>query len=258
VPLGPWKPHHRRLIGVVSALVLLAAFFLGISYAQETQTPVWILAFAAVLASFMAICGESIRNWIWRPSLVVRYSHDSECCDQAVMRPEETVPAVAQAEVAYYFRLRISNNGSRRAETVEVQAKDLFKRMADGRYMLHRRYAMNLKWTHMGTRSLPGLSPGLECFCDIGHILRPLSKYVDAGIIAGANDTSLFTMDVEAQPYNRIHVLEPGQYRLTLLVSAANHAPVAKTVDVDFTGDWYDEMATMLAQGVRIRLADGP
>ena len=76
----------------------------------------------------------------------------------------------------YYFRLLIANKGQRRAEKVEVLVKNLREVRPDGSRPVLRRYSMNLKWTHIGTPILDGISSDMERFCDIGHCLCPQER----------------------------------------------------------------------------------
>lgn len=209
---------------------------------------------AAIFAAFVALFLDAIKSWIWRPELEVTYVHGPDYWDKPLMRFE------ANGQVAevpcYYLRLRIANKGTRRAEKVEVLATDLQMRQDDGSYALLRRYSMNLKWTNLGTAILDGISPGMERFCDIGHIIRPQDR-LD---ILGENSPSfnpeqtILSFDVEAQPNHLTHLVEPGQYRLTLHVAASKNPPVEHVLDVELTGEWFEVMNDMLMDGVRVSL----
>jgi hypothetical protein len=117
---------------------------------------------------------------------------------------------------------------------------------------------MNLKWTHLGTSVLDGISSKMERFCDIGHCLRPQDRAAfpsaSEQLPAVAADTAILSLDVEAQANHPTHLLEPGIYEMSLMISATNHLPIYKLLEIDVTGDWSDDLDRMVNDGIRIRL----
>ena len=104
---------------------------------------------------------------------------------------------------------------------------------------------MNLTWSHSQARPLvfaEGISLGMGKHCDLGHIVKPATPH----------DDPRFKLDVEAAPTSQTHVLGPGQYRIALLLAAANSRPVSRTVCLRLTGKWYDDESEMLSQGLGV------
>jgi hypothetical protein len=226
---------------VVTGVVIagVGVTFIKLSDHPLNTSPIWLTGFAALLASFVALFGDGIRRWIWQPRLSISYVSGPDYCESVglVARGNDQVSARG-----YYFRLLISNKGPLRAEKVEVLLTTLRQAQPDGSRPVVRRYSMNLKWTHIGTPVLEGLSSKMERFCDIGHVMCPqdIMAFFPPDVDLSAIDchTVKLRLDVEAQPIRPINVLGPGKYELGLWLCAANHRPVQKILEIDISGRW--------------------
>jgi hypothetical protein len=254
-----WTYYSRsswaRGLGTLLVLLAVVLFLIKISDNPSNTSPIWLTGFAALLASFVALFGEAVRGWIWRPNLTVSHVPGPDYCEKV------TVLGMANGRIltakGYYFRLLISNKGPRRAEKVEVLVTSLRKQQPDGSRPMVRRYSMNLKWTHVGTNMLDGLSPKMERFCDIGHCLYPPEREALHPIVSLPNvdaNTAILSLDLEAQANYPIHLIEPGKYELSLSISASNHEPINKVLEIEVTGKWSDDLGEMLRGGIRLRL----
>jgi hypothetical protein len=63
-----------------------------------------------------------------------------------------------------------------------------------------------------------------------------------------------FMLDVEFKHYNKSYLLEPGTYRLHIIIVGQNALPESKIVEISFTGDWYENQEEMFRDGVRINI----
>jgi hypothetical protein len=245
-----------RVAVIVALIAGSCVTFIKWSDSPSNTSPIWLTGFGALLASFVALFGEAVRNWIWRPNLTVSYVPGLDYCEYA------TVMGIANGRIisanCHYFRLLISNTGPRRAEKVEVLVTNLRKQQPDGSRPVLRRYSMNLRWTHIGTSILDGISSHMERFCDIGHSLCPQDRAAfpvpSEHLSTVAADTAILSLDVEVQANRPVHLLEPGTYELGLLICAANHRPIRKLLEIDITGAWSDNVDRMVNDGIRIRL----
>ncbi len=240
----------------VSFLLLLIYLLFGwMSWLATQNLPLSLTIAAAMLATFVALFMDASKNWIWRPDISVSYVHGADYCEKVLMRGVGANGQVIEAP-AYYFRLRIANKGTRRAEKLEVLAADLLKRQSDGDYALLRRYSMNLKWTHVGVPILEGISPKMERFCDIGHIIRPQDRnqLPNENIPSADPNSTILSFDMETIANHRPDLIEPGLYRLTLFIAASNNPPVRRILEIDLTGKWSDDMGEMLRDRNRVRL----
>jgi len=202
--------HSSWFRGLVTLAVIAGScvIFIKRSDSPSNTSPIWLTGFAALLASFVALFGEAVRNWIWRPNLTVSHVPGRDYCEHGMLM------GIANAQVfsanCYYFRLLISNNGPRRAEKVEVLVTNLRKQQPDGSRPVVHRYSMNLKWAYIGTTILDGISSKMERFCDIGHSLCPQDRAtypVPSEVLSTvASDTAILSLDVEFQANRPTHL----------------------------------------------------
>ncbi len=260
-----WASHWFRLllvIGVVGGVAMLARvgeLWLSASEPDASRreaSPYLLLGAAALIASLVALFGDAVRRWIWRPILTTEYLHRPDYCDTPVLRG--TTRGQQVASDCYYFSLRVENKGTISADTVEVFATDLCQ-WVNGNWTPVRRYSMDLKWAWLGVARLPTLAPKMDRFCNIGHIIDPAQRAnfaQDNEDLPGlGQQTAILSLDLEARPNHGIHLLRPGKYRLTIQLAAANHKPVTKVLEIDVIGGWYpNNLPRMLQQGIRIEL----
>lgn len=246
-----------RILVIVALIAGLCGIFIKVSDSPSNTSPIWLTGFGALLASFVALFGDSVRNWIWRPNLTVSYVPGLDYCEYGTVMGIANGRLIMSAN-CHYFRLLISNTGPRRAEKVEVFLTNLRRQQPDGSWPIVRRYSMNLKWTHVGTAILDGISAHMERFCDIGHSLCPQDRATfpipSEQLSTVTADTAILSLDVEVQANRPVHLLEPGKYELGLLICAANHRPIRKLLEIDITGMWSDSVERMVSDGIRIRL----
>jgi hypothetical protein len=214
-----------------------------------------LLAFGIFAATFAALFSEAVRNWIWRPVLEVSYVHGPDYCDKPAFWAKINGHLI-QSD-CFYFRLRIANRGTRRAECVQVFVSDLHRQESGRIGPLVRRYSMNLKWTNIGKPQLDVLAQETERFCDIGHVVRPSERsQFELEDLPGFHTTqAILSLDVEVRPLHRTHLIEAGKYWLGVVVVASNARAIRKTLTIDLTGKWYEDLDTMLQQGIRIEVA---
>lgn len=246
-----WELPHTRC-GFV-ALVLVCAFagtIVAIVKVFCIPSGFVLPAVAAVLAAFVALFRESIRDWIWRPSLEVSYVHGRDFCDTPVLQPS--------GAICYYFSLRVFNAGTWSAKEVEVFANDLFiaSESSPSSWAHVHRYSLNLKWAYLGVARLPTLAPRMERFCNIGHIVDPAQRAQlgpSENLVGFDEQRTIFSLDLEAQPNHGIHLLAPGTYKLTFQVAAANCKPIQRWLKIELTGEWIAS-PQLLEKGIRIDL----
>ena len=164
----------------------------------------------------------------------------------------------------YYFRLRVSNKGRRKAESVEAIARELKRRHADGRTFsrVNSCLPMNLRWSHTREVFLPAISPKTYKHCDLAHVVDPAErKHFPLEQKTWPNvepDSTILSFDTTVQPYIKTHLVQPGTYWLQIVVAAANAEPIHRTLEITLKGDWFKEEQNMLAQGIGIRMLSRP
>lgn len=218
----------------------------------------WTGSLATLLAVLAALFKEEIVRLWRRPELTARVRLAPPDCHltQIVYRTNVPAPAVNSAP-CYYLRIWVENNGNLRATQVQVFAAKLERRQADGSYRQVASFLpMNLCWAHGQTRDsgpeifADGISPAMGKHCDLGHIVEPRRRQDLGHDLPGvAQNQTILALDLEVQPNTLGHLVQPGVYRLTVLIAAANAKPVTKVIELNHTGQWYADEQTMFSDG---------
>lgn len=247
-----WTRWRELFVVCLLALCALVLFVIG----RSSCTPAgFVQAAATLIAVCAALFVKQVTDWIRSPHLELTYVHGDDYCDTPVLRGVVNGQPI-EAD-SYYFSVRIMNSGRAVAENVEVYAANLLKN-SDSGWELIRRYSLNLKWAYRGTNRLDKLLPGMERFCNIGHIIDPIErkKFLNEDL-PGHDGDAVLSLDLEATPNHLIHLLEKGKYQLVIGVVAANHPIRWKIVDIDLTGKWIPRNAPeMRRDGIVISLAE--
>lgn len=237
----------------------------------------WIVALGTAVLALLAIAAifqDKIRSYITRPVLHVAISTKPPDSHKTRMRysPEyqggvSVLPSPGdprswpreQVIDTYYFRLRVSNSGNQKAESVEVFATELRKQQADQTYSIVESFLpMNLVWSHYGNILFPAISPETYKHCDLLHVLNPKGRETVSAEHRTwpniASDRTVLSFDTAVKPYTLSHLVPHGKYHLDILVSAANAKVIKKTLEIILTGEWYDEETDFLSQGIGITL----
>lgn len=207
------------------------------------------------LVVIVAIFEDKIRAWLTRPKLDVSIqTNPPDCHKIPIVHPKE--PVVADG---YYFRLRVTNSGSQKAESVEVFAAELSERQPNGTFEVVKSFLpMNLVWSHVKWVFFPAISRGIYKHCDLAYIIEPRKRkafpFEDKHWPNIPPEKTVLSFDTAVKPNTLSHLVPLGVYRLVILVAAANAKSVRKTLEISLSGDWYDDERTMLKEGISIRL----
>ncbi|MFZ1136065.1 MAG: hypothetical protein WAN69_14025 [Candidatus Korobacteraceae bacterium] len=223
--------------------------------------PDWIAAIGTILLAILAVFQDKIRAWLARPKLELQagigppYSYKTSW-----VYPYWPIPHGAEAETeyfpCYYFRLAIRNNGNVAAHQVELFAASLSSCGTNGQLVTVKRFTpMNLMWAHEHKVYLPVLSPKMTKFCDLAHLVDPrFRSKLDYDLPGVPANDCVLAFDLQVEPKMKGHLLEPGEYQLTLIVAAENARPREYVVKFTFSGEWYDAEETMFDAGFRLRV----
>ncbi len=227
-----------------------------------SDAAVWTGSVATVIAVIVALIKEDIVKLWRRPKLQARVKLSAPDCHKTEMTlyDKNTGRVIDQSD-CYYLRLWIENTGNRRAEKVQVFVARLFRRHADGAFVEDSNFLpMNLRWSHSQPSPLgpeifaEGISPEMGRHCDLGHILDPCKR-----MIIGINlpdvdaEKTIFEFDLEVSPNTLSHLAPPGFYRIEIKLAAANMEPITKTIELNHTGDWYEDESRMFSDGIGMR-----
>jgi hypothetical protein len=237
----------------------------------------WIVAIGTAVMAIVAIIAifqDKIRSWLLRPKLQVFLQVASPDCTKTKFRysiQEPIMPSTNTASStagilpasneteAYFFRLRVANTGNQKAENVEVFAAKLTRRLADGTFKeVDSFLPMNLVWSYLNWLFFPAISPGIYKYCDLFHVVNPEKrKFIPFEDDTWANvnpNKTILSFDTIAKPYTKNYLVCPGIYHLDLTLAASNSKIVNKTLEINLTGDWFDDEKKMLGEGVGITL----
>jgi hypothetical protein len=198
--------------------------------------------------------------WLWervrRPKLTLRRApaHLSVQQTEALTQHGISYPC-------YYCHLEVANRGPLAAREVEVFVSGVYRRV-QGAWVLEEWFNPQwLWWTTIRTIAeggrgiyLPTLPPHAARYVDLAHVHHPRYRREFPGEdhTHAAEAKTLLALDV-AVTYRRAgHLLDPGDYKLTFQVAAANAAPRAFEVEITHTGDWHDDEAATRERGVVI------
>ncbi len=219
----------------------------------------YLTAFGTLALAFVAAFQDKIRAWLFHPQLTASISVAPPDCHKTILNLANAGVVYAKID-CYYFRLRIKNSGNQRAELVEVFASELLRQQADGSFLKVETFLpMNLLWTHIARPFFDAISPGMEKHCDLGSIIKPTDRFKLGATeipIDSKSDTPILSLALEVKPTSKSHLINPGKYKLVLLIGAANAKPVSKTIEINLTGCWYDDESRMLREGIGIRMIE--
>lgn len=191
---------------------------------------------------------------IWRrPTLGVRVALTVPDCHKTEIAVRNVITGeVITTWPCFYLRIWIQNDGRARASRVEVFARRLLRKHADGEFRQEPQFLpLNLKWSHTGEVVAPGISSGMGRFCDVAHIVQPAHTAAAGHSIPGLLEGQpVLCLDLQVAPNTRTHLLPPAVYRLDVRVAAENSAPVDRTIEVTVTGQWFDDEIRMFKDGL--------
>jgi hypothetical protein len=215
---------------------------------------------ALLVALAIAVFQDKMRAWFMRPKLDVSIDvTPPDCLKIPLCRygPDGTQEVVADT---YQLRLRVTNWGHQKAESVYVFASKLSRRQADDTFKEENSFLpMDLLWAGYRQPFFPAaISPKMCRHCDLAHVIEPhkragctMENRTWPNVPAGK---TILSFDIAVKHSTLSHLLPPGKYRLDLAVAAANAEPVWKTLEISLTGDWYDDEQRMFREGVGVRI----
>lgn len=237
---------------------------------MQNSTPAeWLVAIGTLALAVVAVYQEKIRAWLSRPNLELAVINRSPDCHRtrialarSGMAVSGTTASGSGGEVihevyAYYLHVRVRNAGGRRAENVEVYARDLSREQADGTFVQVAGFMpMNLLWSHLDTAYMSAISPGMEKMCDLAHVIDPAGRHLlDKEALPGApEEEPILSWDLQVRPNSLTHLSRKGRYRIVLVVGSGNSKPKTYTVEVVLNA-WHQSEDEMLSQGIAIGLA---
>jgi hypothetical protein len=229
------------VIGAYGIVVLLA-----LQYAHTVDYPIaasLITAGVAIVTGIVALMKDTIWDTINRPHLRIRfYPYDKRDCHATAFRNQATGATVAKT---HYFRLRVENVGWRSAQDVEVTLESV-KRSVNRHFVVDTDFMpLRLLWSHWREKRYEISMPaGAYRHCDFGFVVDPAARSFN--LPATEDNALLFWFDVFLRPNTGRTSLLPGRYRVTLSAFGRNVKGTALTIDLEWKGEWHDDIDSML------------
>jgi hypothetical protein len=212
----------------------------------------WIVAGGTLVLAAVAVFQQTIRSWLYAPEFRVSAKTEPPDC---VAVPFTLQDGTFVAD-SVYLRIWVENTGNVTARNVEVYARDLRRRRADGTWERVGSFPpMNLKWANVGGIYFPSIAPDMGKHCDVGHIVDPARRNLLPEDPRGVDPTDRrahVAFDLMAAPNHRGHIVGPGEYHLEVVVAAENARPITRTIAISLRGTWDADEARMLRDGVGI------
>jgi hypothetical protein len=232
----------------------LALWYSGLAPSTLAQ---WIAAVGTICAVIVALFKDSLL-YLWRkPKLVTTCENSPPWTVRTPLFIRDAAGTLLWTGDSYWVRVKVTNEGRTRAEKVQVSLLNLEYKppTVDGALSEDQRqhFPLNLMWSHVHVPILDGISPGMSALCDIIAMSDPANPHwprpadTPAGVTVGR-----LQLEVELPP--EFHSLNPGSWRLTLSIAAANAKPTVKTLLFSHTGQWRQNDADMRRDCLRVSL----
>jgi hypothetical protein len=228
------------------------------------SSPQWtdvLTAFGTVGATVVALAlalrlGEVLR----KPRLTVTAHPGPPDC-QVIEEEIETrtmsgfgppTPGPVLRGVAFYSRLRIDNEGRRRARNVEVRMTRLWRKENDAFVEDTDFLAMNLKWAHREATSdpltVPVIDRHLPRHCGFLRFSKPWNNDLANSWIQFDTEVQPLQIGLGRWPTRK----KPGTYKAEIAMTADNCKMARSVLLIEFAGTWLDDPAGLAEQGLKV------
>jgi hypothetical protein len=228
--------------------------------ASQANYADWLAALgtllAVVVALILALFKQDISRLRWRPKLTATIRMrppDCQILPLLLTHPETGKQVPSQK--ALYLRLWVENSGRERATYVQVFASELKQKQSKGEFTgVSEFLPMNLRWSHSHEVFAEAISPDMGKHCDLAHVyVLPENVLSFPTIAKPYKSPTVFQLDTEVVPSSLSNILGPGVYRLTLKIAASNAKPVVRELEIDFSGEPFEDAFQMLTKGISVR-----
>ena len=221
----------------------------------KSELAVWVGAALTFLAILVALCKEELQRLWRRPVLDVSVKTQPPDCHISMTTYHDPKTGTVLAEGnCYYLRLWVHNNGNSPATNVQVFATKLLRETTSKKPIEVGNFLpMNLRWAHTKEIFRARIAPKMGRHCDLGHIADPRLKHIHNETRPDVpQDKTVLFLDLEVAPLTLIHLLQPANYELKLIIAADNLPPIKKVVKIMHSGNWFDDEKDMFERGVKL------
>lgn len=230
----------------IFALVYFA--YVIISFHQGKITTFELLTFIGVWPLVMiALFQEKLKQWIFAPKLVIDFELEAPFCSKTpFFLGWQTQGGEKKVNTeAYAFRFGVRNDGESQARLCEAFIAELKKekenKWVDVEYFqqVHLRWDIGKESENLYTHINPS---SVRRLCIIGYIMKP-AKDLPKDEAKWFRLTQLYSIG----GYQPQH-LNPGKYRIKVMVAAENAKPVSQNFELCWSGVWKDKSDEMFRE----------
>lgn len=201
----------------------------------------WVGAFATSAAVAVALFKDEWLKYRRRPRLDLRIeSKEPDCLLNPIVVRGPLGQLLWQGP-CYWIRMWVTNEGRGRAEQVQVFVSKLYREDAKHEFLPVPGFIpMNLRWSNSQDPNnpeifAPGISQQFGKHCDLCSISDPANP---TDVLAGYQGHCVANLTLEVIPNNDAHRLPPGNYKLEIMIGAANARPITREILLNLKGTW--------------------
>ena len=213
----------------------------------------WVGAIGSIFAVIYAIV-----YWVRRPRLDISFQPDRDCMMLGWGGKEiDTIPVC-------YLRLFVENTGKRKAKNAQIRVTRVETKQPNGNYAKRDEFpSMNLIWSTQ--KVLQSIQATSDEYCNLAHIFKPSDRCSDQ--MAKSNpledriwtgidrNQTILSVDVD-KLHSKPHLLPAGTHRFHIKLTADDAKPQTKMIEVNLSGEWFDDAKEMCSQGVTVVLTE--
>jgi len=233
----------KKTIVIVIATIAMVLFLFVPPFFLEPKD--WLPLLWIVPLTIAALFQEQIRRYLDAPELKIEFALETPYCSKTPFyafferKEEDKVIKDVLSTEAYYFRIKVINQGRSSAKLCEVVMTELLVEKDNKFYDVNYFQQVNLKWdTGKSKDAYITLNPSpVGMLCDIGYISR---NYMPTLF----NLEYLYTIG----GYQSKELAPRSKYRFTLGIISENAKYITKTFEFYWTGQWKETEEEMFKE----------
>jgi hypothetical protein len=202
-----------------------------------------------VLGFITSVFAEVVRKWLQRPQPVMMFEQERG----GIVRPVERVESSSDATQTCYVRIRVYNKSKHFAKSSRPYIARIDRRLADEKNRVNRSWLslfqsrmrdesyvnvhldpLPLRWAYVGSNPID-IAGGMSFFFDV---------------LRTDNVQNYFAPCADPLPeFWKQQLAIPGTYKLTIMLSADQIAPVTAALLVKWNGKWDEVSASLIEPG---------
>jgi hypothetical protein len=245
------KVFYRRLAIciIVLSIVYFVSIYSLISYSTrlgESYVTPFVASGIAAITSIIALLKDLIIGFLTAPYLRIKiFPYDKRDCHLTQIIDPNTGQFRANA---YYFRLRVYNEGFKTAEDVEVTLEEVVTKEGniEASYM-----PLRLLWSHWrNTRYELSIPSDTYRHCDFAYIL---DRKISDDTPATKDGNFILWFDVFIRPNTGKTYLLPGEYKIKLSAFGRNAKKAEINIGLLWRGQWKENIGELLDSSLIIK-----